>query len=180
MPFIALDKDTRKRIDITQLENPRLILRSGDCICQACEEPMIVKAGLIVRSHFAHRSTCISDYQYHPESPDHLALKYLVMQALKENIGEYSDAEIELEVKVPEVNRIADIMATWPMGWRVAHEIQLASITIEKLNDRTEDYHRAGIDVIWWLGKSADTPANRKWCEDKLGFSVQLENYPSR
>lgn len=174
MPFVAIDRESGKRIDITAVINPRTALKAGEHVCQLCGQPMIIKAGLIVAAHFAHKATCPTDYKSHPESPEHRQGKILVARSLRENVSEYSTAAIEYEVPIPEVKRVADVLVTFPMGWRVAHEIQLASITTEELARRTEDYLHAGIDVVWWLGKSADTPANRAWCEGVLGFSLSL------
>jgi competence protein CoiA len=175
MPFIALNRDTGERIDITKIENPRLHLKSNELICQLCEQPVIIKAGLLTRPHFAHRSQCTTDYGSHPETIEHLQGKELVAKGLREEFAEYAQANIQYEVKVPEVKRVVDVMANFPNGWRVAHEIQLAAITTEELQQRTEDYARAGIDVVWWLGKSADTPANQAWCTAHFGFSLSLD-----
>lgn len=175
MPFIALDKESRERIDITKVDNPRVTLKSDRMICQLCEQPMLIKAGLVIRPHFAHRAKCTSDYAHHPESPEHLLCKEMVARGLKEELVEYIQADIQYEVKVPEVRRVADVMATFPNGWRVAHEIQLASVSIEDLQQRTDDYAEAGIDVVWWLGKSADTPANRDWCVKAFGCALSLD-----
>ena len=75
MPFVALHRETRERIDITRIENPRVVLKSGNCICQLCDSPMIIKAGQIMRAHFAHNAACPSDYASHPESPEHREAK---------------------------------------------------------------------------------------------------------
>lgn len=174
MPFIALDRETRERIDITRITSPREELKSGNVLCQLCEEPMIVKAGLIVAPHFAHYQACESDYITAPESAEHRQAKRQLVCKLRELFAEYTNAEIELEVPIPEIRRVADVLATFPMGWRVAHEIQLASITTENLKDRTNDYSRAGIDVTWWLGQNANTPANRAWCVRTFGFSLSI------
>lgn len=175
MPFVALNKTTKERIDITKIDNPRETLKSGDVICQLCESPMIVKAGMIYRPHFAHFSDCNTDYNYHPQSPEHLLGKELVANALKSHFSDYVNAEIEFEVRVPEVRRVADVMATFPNGWRQAHEVQLASITIGDLEKRTGDYYRAGIDVIWYLGNNANSQTNRTWCLDQFGYCFTLE-----
>lgn len=175
MPFVALDKSTKERIDITKIENPRSILKSGEVICQLCESPMIVKAGLIVRPHFAHYAQCESDYEHHPESPEHLLGKELISNSLKAHFPDYADADIQLEVKIPEVKRVADIMVTFQNGWQQAHEIQLAAITVENLQKRTEDYHRAGVDIVWYLGGNADTETNRTWCTNYFGFCFRFE-----
>lgn len=175
MPFIALNKSTKERIDITKIENPRLVLKKEEVICQLCESPMTIKAGMVRRHHFAHHSLCESDYEYHPESPEHLIGKEKIAQALKVEFAEYTNADIEFERKIEDIKRVADILITFPNGWRIAHEVQLASITIEELQARTDDYARAGIDVVWWLGKSADSPSNRDWCVETFGVSYSLE-----
>lgn len=174
MPFIAIHAATKERIDITRIENPRASLKSGECLCQLCSEPMIVKAGLIVRPHFAHYAQCGSEYRFHPESPEHRLAKRELSRILREQFVEYTDALIEYEVPIPEIRRVADILVTFPMGWRIAHEVQLCSITIEELEARTHDYNSAGIDVMWWLGKAADTSTNRNWCLQMFGQSLSL------
>lgn len=175
MPFIALHKETKQRIDITTINNPRQFLKSGDCICQLCETPMILKAGEILQAHFAHQAKCPTDYQSQPESPEHRAAKKYLAEHLVEEFPEYGGATIEYEVKIPEVMRIADLMTTWPGGHKKAHEIQLSSITTGVLQKRTEDYEHAGIDIIWWLGKSAKTPSNINWCYEAFGFCCYLD-----
>lgn len=176
MPFVAKNRNTNVRVDITQYEFPRQELVASDLVCQFCESSMIIRAGEIFRAHFAHKVACSSDSQSHPESPEHLLGKWLIAQKIKEEWKEYSNARIEFEYPVPEVKRVIDIAMVFPNGWIVAHEVQLASITTGELRQRTEDYNRAGIDVVWWLGKSADTPANRDWCINQYGFSLSL-NY---
>lgn len=177
MGFVAIKKSTGERVDLTQLKNPRSHdIKSGDCICQLCGERMIIRAGFVREAHFAHyaQTECRTDYEYHPESRLHLAGKRFVADKLREGIAEYSGATIEFEVKVPEAHRVADIMVTFPMGWREAHEIQLASISIEKLQERTYAYLGEGIDVVWWLGKSAATESNQLWCAKNLGYCFIL------
>ena len=136
---------------------------------------MVVKAAMIVRAHFAHKAACTSPYQAHPESPEHRAGKYFIAERVREQLApDYPNVAIDFEVPVPEANRVADVMVTFPNGWRIAHECQLASITAEQLGRRTEDYLRAGVDTVWWLGKSANTPANRNWCVEYLGFALEI------
>ena len=177
MPFVAKRKGTGERVDITLMENPRGVLKPGECICQVCGMPMIVKAGLVRQHHFAHVGRCSSDYQSHPESPAHQDAKRFLAANLHEQFREYANTTIEYEVPIPEVRRVADLLVTFPTGWRVAHEVQLASITTEQLQERTNDYILAGIDVVWWLGKSADTEANRAWCRCTFGYALSLTVY---
>ena len=175
MPFIALDKTTKERIDITKIANPRAELKSGDVICQLCETPMIVKAGLIKRPYFAHYARCESDYEQHPESEEHLRGKEIVAAQASTWFNELTNAKPHYEVKIPEVRRVADVLFQFPNGWRVVCEVQLASITIEHLQKRTDDYLRAGIDVYWFLGKRAASHTNLAWSTSTFGFALELE-----
>lgn len=181
MPFIAIDKNSGNRIDILTVSNPRTTLKTTDCICQLCGEPMFMKAGPLIRPHFAHYADCTSEYKIgHAETPEHLFAKMELKQLLKEQFSNLEHIEIDYEVPIPEIKRIADVMITFPMGWRMAHEIQLANITTEELEERTNDYLRAGIDVYWWLGKSADNLSNRSWCIDEFGFSLSINFITNR
>ncbi len=173
MPLVAKDSNTGARIDITQLDNPRLSLKSRDMCCPYCDQTVFVVGGKFVCWHFRHKVLtpgCPSS----GETPEHLAAKAHLRNILKDIFDDYTDAAIDLEVWIPEINRRADIMVSFPMGWRVAHEIQLSGISIEELEERTHDYYRAGIDVYWWLGKNGNTPANQYWCREFFGFFLTI------
>jgi competence CoiA-like predicted nuclease len=178
MPFVAKHKDSGERIDITQLEQPKAVLKSGDCVCQLCGEPLIVKDGWINQAHFAHYVACASDYEHKPESPEHHSGKLAMVTLLRARNQEYADAVIELEVCIPEIKRVADVLVTYRMGWREAHEIQLSPITVEKLNERTDDYLRAGIDVFWWFGPGARSDNIRDWTCENNGECYYLDMGP--
>ncbi len=184
MPFIAKHKLSGVRIDITTIPNPKAVLNSGDYVCPLCASPLIVRGqhyrqGGIVHSHFAHQSDCVSEYDAHPESPEHLLGKIFLRERLHGFYDHYATVQIELEVPAPmewrDKGRIADIMVTWPMGWREVHEVQLAPITPKVLEERTYDYQRAGLDVTWWLGKRADTQINREWSQNRFGETLGIE-----
>jgi competence CoiA-like predicted nuclease len=175
MPFIAIHKPTGKRVDATREKNLRQTYEADSLACQQCGGLMIPREGKVKRTHFAHRVECTSEWVTHPETPEHLNAKAFLRDRLNEEFFGYTNVQFELEVKVPEVMRIADVMATFPMGWRIAHEVQLASITVAQLEERTNDYARAGVDVVWWLGKSADTPANRNWCLETFGECYSID-----
>ncbi len=105
MPFIALDTQTNKRIDITKIEHPRQILKREHIICQLCHKPMLIKAGMVRRAHFAHiATTCMTEYGFHPESQGHRDAKAFLAEHLRIAFKEYTSADIEYEVplKFPE------------------------------------------------------------------------------
>ncbi len=176
MPFVAEHKESHARIDITQVANPRLEIDQEQCICPLCGEAFTMRVGMILRPHFAHRiRVCNTEYSTHKESLAHLEAKLYLRDHLRREFPEYSAASIELEVKLQPIWRVADVLVTFPSGWRQAHEVQLASITREELEQRTNDYTSMGIDVVWWLGNQADTDSNRMWCVEKFGYSVSLQ-----
>lgn len=169
MPFIAKLKSTKERIDITHFENPRLEINKNDCICQLCDEPLFIKAGFIISAHFVHYSGgCESDYERKAESEEHRLAKRKIAAYFR-NTYQDRNILIELEKPLPEIKRVADVLITFPGGWQIAHEIQLSNITIERLAERTTDYNTIGIDVVWWLGKAANTETNKEWCWDAQG-----------
>lgn len=169
MPLVAKNKITGDRIDITQISSPRATLPQNILICPFCDGEMFVREGFINVPHFAHRVECTSIYVQHGESINHLMAKAGIAKYLRENFQKDANIKVELEVRVPEVRRIADVMLFDSNEGRVAYEIQLSPIATEDLAQRTQDYRRAGIDCLWCLGEKALTANNREWCENNLG-----------
>jgi hypothetical protein len=93
--------------------------------------------------------------QYHPETQAHLAAKEFFATALPAWKAELRAATCEIEYRIPEARRIADLCFLFPDGRRVAVEIQFSSISQQEIRRRTEAYHRAGMWVWWMLGKDA-------------------------
>lgn len=173
MPFVAMQRSTGRRIDITRVANPAKDIDRTDIVCPHCEARMTVVSGAVVVSHFRHVVTCTSPMNQHGETIEHLIGKRYVADYLRGYHG--TTATIDFEVPIAEVSRIADVMVVFQNGNRVAHEIQLASITAEELEQRTADYWIAEVDVVWWLGKSAYTDNNREWCLGRFGEVRRLE-----
>lgn len=164
MPYVALLKegDNYKRVDIS-LEKNLQDYFGNEFLCQLCQEPMILKAGLVRRPHFAHKAQCSSDYEHHPESPMHRASKLALMKNLPQLFSEFTRATPMQEVVMPEIKRVADVVFVFPNGWRMVHEVQLSWTNPRELEKRTRDYESIGCDVIWWLGRDALTKENREW-----------------
>jgi len=174
MAFIAQDKKAKKRIDITKLEYPREELSGIKLECRFCKSQMFIRKSPKGKFHFFHKRSCTSNYQSNPETPEHLSGKSFVADHILPKLFKFSKFNPLFEEPLLEVKRIADIVCKFPMGWWVAHEIQLSSVTPETLAERTHDYLNAGVDVIWWFGKNADTLQNREWAISRFGFSPYL------
>lgn len=187
MPLIAKRRSTGERIDITTIDEPRMELHPGECICPFCNGDLFIRsahsrAGNQVVSHFVHYSRCDSEFEGQPESILHMDLKAWLRSTLKAIYPE--GTSIELEIPIPmnwrAKGRIADLIVYWPTGWKEIHEIQLAGLTISDLEDRTDDYKRAGYDVRWWLGKAAKTDANIKWLLENFGRADLLDFFEEK
>lgn len=175
MPFIALDKETNARVDITRIAEPRETLKGKEFQCQLCSTKMIMRSGYNVRFHFYHYRACTSSYATNPETPEHINGKYYVAEQILTALQDFAEFRPEYEVPIQEVMRVADVITEFPMGWRIAHEVQLSAITVDELDKRTSDYLQAGIDVLWWFGKSANTATNRDWAIKRNGFALSLK-----
>lgn len=172
MPIAAVNRLTNQRTEIDLVDDPRS-LKQGEWLCQVCKEEMIPCVGYVRKPYFRHKVECPNkEYGSHPESLEHLCAKSELRNMLIEKYAEIGcEITVDIEVPIPEVKRIVDVLVTFPMGWRVAHEIQLAAITTEQLEIRSNDYLRAGIDVVWWLGNHASTDTNKLYCERRFGES---------
>lgn len=184
MPFIALHKETGERLNILDL--PIEYLRSfpvGAIVCQLCESPMFpreahTRKGGSVRAHFVHTRRECSDR--HPgyeggsgERTEHLRGKQYLVEEWLPRYRRYEGATLEYEQRIPETGQIADVLVTLPNGHRIAHEMQLAPISIEQLQERSNEYNSAGVDVYWHLGLAADAKPNRDYLASiNCDFSV--------
>lgn len=169
MPLIGKDKNTGERLSILDFDNPKTQLKRGEVLCPLCNQELHIVHTDFVTKHFRHMVECQSDYKRHPESPEHLLGKKILAERLSNDWKEYSYCKIEFELPVDLIKRIIDVAFIFPTGWIVAHEIQLSKISINELESRTNDYLNAGIDVVWWIGKNADTIENRNWLIKNYG-----------
>lgn len=171
MPFVAVKPDG-ERVCSLDHDDLRLTCKPGDFSCQLCGGEMIYKRGVKVRPHFAHKADeCGSDYEHKPESQKHLDAKVRIRDQLLEK---YPEAVVDLEVPVPEIRRIADVMLTIN-GWRNAYEVQWSRIPVEQFEQRTRDYESQGINVQWWIGGEANNESTRQWSIERFGEVLAME-----
>jgi len=177
MPLTAKRRSTGEVICILDYEAPRRDVPADDLVCPFCGERMILRAGPLRAAHFAHRRRCAYEGWYEPESAEHRAFKEAVWRYLKADAF-WEEGQVEMEVPIPEARRVADLLVTFPNGWRVAHECQVSRIGLEELKARSGAYLDAGIDVLWWFTHERLREA-RKWLPGwLLRFQgVVLEGY---
>lgn len=135
-------------LDDERWERLRADVRHGDkVLTMRCGWPGHPKVSALGTRFFAHNrggDSCSAG-----ESANHLAGKAAVMSWVAEK---YPDLHVDAEVVVGDGDRIADVMVTWPDGQRLAIEIQYAGLPIASWRERTEDYSRLGIRVVWLFG----------------------------
>jgi competence protein CoiA len=183
MPLVAIHPATQTRIESLDFSSG-LEIRSKypvkELRCPFCDGEVYPRDRQGFVLHFAHnKGGCSTQLGHHPESREHLRGKAYLAQLLKLALSGYSSAPVFLEYPLPEAGqhgRIADVAAVFPSGYILAYECQLASISVEEIQQRTIDYANAGVDVVWWLGGRANTPIIRDWCIQEFGFCYQLHS----
>jgi Competence protein CoiA-like family len=141
--------------------------KSDDYTCRCCGEKLILKKGNIKIHHFAHQadSMCVGS---EGETPEHELTKLAIYNRLMEN-----DFWVQMEYPIVDeeknVNRRADILFHLPdlqsfadgkKGTLIAVEIQHSNISEFTIMQRTRDYNKVGIPVIWVIPDGDETKAN--------------------
>lgn len=184
----AKDKETQEKVVAARHKSGHE-LRSkyplGRLICPFCDETVFPRERKGCVLHFVHRSTCTSKLDRHPESSEHEQGKFSLAKYLKQQIQDDANTNSKIEVEYPlpecgENGRIADVALIYENGNLLICECQLSKITPHELEKRTHDYISIGADVLWFIGKDADTPENRAWLRSIFGSVGRIEfNYDS-
>lgn len=150
-------------------DNEKVLARSSEkadapFACPACQREVVLHKGLIRIHHFAHK-TELACRLGAGETEDHLLTKLSLFDALCQapNVREAA-----LEKRLG--SAVADVFALIsdvPM----AIEVQRSALAVGEITQRTAEYHRLGIAVLWVgipngdLGLSRYSPAAwERWC----------------
>lgn len=118
--------------------------RNGPFACFQCNEEVILKTGRNRVNHFAHANPIACKFAT-GESELHRRCKMEIFEALQIAPGVHSAA---LERPLGEVR--PDVSAHIN-GIPVAIEVQISSLSLETIQQRTIEYARKGIHVLWLL-----------------------------
>ncbi len=100
--------------------------------------------------HFAHqKGECA--WSTEAESVRHMRGKVVLARWLRE---QFPRARVTLEERLPEPNRIADILVTHPNGQLQAVEFQCAPLDLDEWKLRHEAYRKANIIDTWIIGNN--------------------------
>lgn len=110
--------------------------------CPACGSPVILKQGRIITPHFAHKPPVTCEYGL-GESEQHRIIKTEIFNALRD----HGKAAVELEKRLGPA--ITDIYFETKSGQKIAVEVQISKLTMDKIIARTMTYHQLGVYVLW-------------------------------
>lgn len=183
MPLIALDSKNGRRIDARDFDNLHAEVDREHLVCPFpdCGTPMLPVRGPYVAAHFRHRVLCKTEYRLSHgakgESSSHRQGKRHAAESVARWFSTHDGAapSIDYEVPIDEIKRIADAIVTTASGERIVVECQLAAITTAELDERTNDYARAGLTCIWYLGNQANTSGPRDWSTHHYGGVHSLQ-----
>lgn len=132
-------------------ENRRKILERA-YTCRLCGQRAIPVLGPTRIWHFRHGRGVACDWEAwsEHESAEHQGLKRACAAAMRDL---FPECRVTYEHIIPEARRIADLLVVTKDGEELAVECQLASITLDQLEERTLSYERNGLDVIWVFRK---------------------------
>lgn len=114
--------------------------RQLDYFCPECSAIVRLRGGLHRQNHFYHLQT-VENCRQSGKSIEHLNVQLFFLSILPAG-------ECDLEKRFPEISRIADVF--W-INKKIVFEIQCSPISRQEVQERNQDYHRLGFEVIWIL-----------------------------
>ncbi|MDO5742605.1 MAG: competence protein CoiA family protein [Vagococcus sp.] len=142
--FVARDEKGRL-IEIWRLTQTEIKeLKGNKFFCPVCQREMLLRQGQKTRAHFAHYEEGKCHVSKQAESIEHMTGKQLLAKWL----SEASYLTVEIEKYYRRIQRQADLV----VNQQLVVEYQCSPISIEQLIERTHDYQKIGLSVIWILG----------------------------
>lgn len=115
-------------------------------VCPGCQDPVFLKRGPKVLSHFAHYAGADCRQFSEGETTRHLLGKQRLYDWLtNQNIP------VEMEAWLPELQQRPDLLVTY-QNRKIALEYQCSPIPFARLRERTDGYIQNGYEVYWICG----------------------------
>ncbi|WP_166507494.1 competence protein CoiA family protein [Nostoc sp. 106C] len=114
----------------------------GPFFCPKCHYEVILRKGRVKVHHFAHKPPVFCQYGQ-GESEYHRACKQSIFDCLSQ-AEDVANCELEKDLGkvVPDIYFVRGTV-------KVAIEVQISSLTMSKIIERTEEYNRLGVYVLW-------------------------------
>lgn len=111
-------------------------------LCPCCSEVVTLRRGGIKAPHFAHQPPVTCEYGT-GESEEHRRCKISIYEALVAHPC-VSKCEVERDL-----GAVRPDVSAYINNVPVAIEVQASNLTLQKIRQRTEEYARRGIYVLW-------------------------------
>jgi competence protein CoiA len=116
--------------------------RDGPFYCPKCQHEAILRKGKVRIHHFAHKPPVFCQYG-HGESELHRTCKQTLFDCLNQEKGSaICELEKDLGKVVPDIFYIIGNV-------KVAVEVQISTLTMSQIIERTKEYYKLGIYVLW-------------------------------
>lgn len=132
------------------------IKSDGIFVCPFCQSEVILKQGSIKIAHFAHKPPSSCEYGS-GESELHRRCKEEIYTSLQ--FIPWLNCELEKPIGVVR----PDIYMESKSGRKIAIEVQLSSLSLDRISFRTEQYNRLGVYVLWLPVLNESKLANRPY-----------------
>ena len=132
-----------------QADSLRADARAGHLVCplgDCLDNRFIVYGGTRRRHHFKHRSGA---GHHAPESIAHHTAKHLIARWLRQV---YPGAQVFPDTQEVETGQRPDVLLVLEDGFRVAYEVQFASLTADTWQARRDRYATENITNVWLFG----------------------------
>ena len=132
-------------IQLIQLQSTQIEqLKKQAYSCPICNEPVFIKNGKIKQPHFAHKKQSQCSVARQGETEEHRTLKRVFARWCEQDRLAY-----KVEHYLPSLRQIPDILID-----HLVIELQCSSLSVQRLVERTETYHKAGYFPVWLCGNT--------------------------
>lgn len=189
MPWTAIEVKTGKYVNLAYKKlqsrffnvNVFKDVIGHDFVCPGCNNKVSPVKRANTRIFFRHSTNgdkCTEKLVNYDDSNNHSEAVCVLCQYLEDRYNEdgyknlYGETQLVTEYPFPEINRRADIVLLSDENKPiVVHEVQLAKISSEEVESRTNDYESMGVECIWHFGLSAANDTNlTEWFIRKYGY----------
>jgi competence protein CoiA len=132
-----------RKADLVKVVAHETTKTEGPFACPKCGSETILHKGFIRVAHFAHKPPVSCEYGT-GESERHRQCK----QEIYTQLSSYRNISCELEKDLGKV--VPDIFIDCGAGNpKIAIEVQISSLTMERIIERTREYNRLNVHVLW-------------------------------
>ncbi|PNZ67777.1 transcription factor [Staphylococcus croceilyticus] len=114
-------------------------LKENDYFCPYCKTELILKKGIKVTTHYAHKSN-VHRKCAKAETEKHYYAKFFIANLLKQH-----GYNVEIEPYCPTIMQYPDIL----IDSKIAMEIQFSRISLQEIRERSLGFKSLGVEVVW-------------------------------